>query len=142
MSFVHRSFAALSGVFLLQLSLLGTGTLCALHPSEARNDAGLHAMHEMAGMRSAVMTLTSVAAISDADAPMSPADCGGMGNQDGCGVPWAPGQCLSMTACAMSATPAARSVESLTIRDVLELPSPALLHSGPTFAPELPPPRA
>ena len=142
MSFVHRSFAALSGLFLLQLSLLGTGTLCALHPSEARNDAGLHAMHEMAGMRSAVMTLTSVAAISDADAPMSPADCGGMGNQDGCGVPWAPGQCLSMTACAMSATPAARSVESLTIRDVLELPSPALLHSGPTFAPELPPPRA
>jgi len=70
------------------------------------------------------------------------ASTGGMGNQDGCGVPWAPGQCLSMTACAMSATPAARSVESLTIRDVLELPSPALLHSGPTFAPELPPPRA
>jgi hypothetical protein len=143
MSVVHRSFAALCGLLLLQLSLPGSGTLCTMHHSAARNDADAHGMHEMTGMGSARGTRASVSAMSDADGLMSPADCGGMGNHDGCGVPWAPGQCLSMTACAMSATPAARIAKSPTMRAVrLELPSPALLHSGPTFAPALPPPRA
>lgn len=143
MSFVHRSFAALCSLFLLQLSLLGSGTLCTLHHGAARNDDGAHGMRDMSGMSSSAGTRASVSAMFDSDAPMSPADCGGMGNHDGCGLPWAPGQCLSMTACDISAAPAARNVASVMMRaELLELPAPALLHSGPTSAPELPPPRA
>ena len=142
MSLVRRSFAALSGLFLLQLSLLGSGTLCALHHSAARNDAGAHAMHDMTGMSSAAATRASVSAIPDADSPKAPGDCGGMGRRDGCGLPWAPGQCSSMTACDISATPAASIMASVTTGVMaLELPTPSLIHSGPTFAPELPPPR-
>ena len=142
MSFVRRSFAALCGLFLLQLSLLGSGTLCAIQHGVGRNDAGAHGMGDMTGMRSAAPH-TAVSAMPDANARMSPAEGGGMGMQDGCGLPWAPGQCASMTGCAISAVPAMRSAASMTLRVVrVELPSPALLHSGPTFAPELPPPRA
>src|SRR5690242_12965251 len=105
MSFVHHSFAALCGLLLLQLSLLGSGTLCDVRHGAAWNDADARAMHGMSGMSSGPTTRAALSAIADADAPMSATDCAGMGNHDGCGLPWAPAQCLSMTACAMSATP-------------------------------------
>lgn len=142
MSFVRRFLAALSGLFLLQLSLLGSGTLCAIHHGAARDDAGVHTMHAMSGMRAGLATRASVSAMHDADRPMSPADCGGMGEHGGCRLPWAPGRC-SMTACDVSATPAASIVASVTISVMtFELPTPAFFHPGPIFAPELPPPRA
>ena len=124
MSLVRRSLGALAGLSLLQLTLLGSGTLCALRHGGANSDTGVHAMRGMAGM-----------------VAESPADCGSQ--HDGCGLPWAPGQCSSMTTCQMSANPAASGVASVTMRVVaLDLPSAALIHSGPTFAPDLPPPRA
>ena len=143
MSFVHRSFAALCGISLLQLSLLGSGTLCAIQHSVARSNGAAHAMDDMTGIRSSAATHAIVSAVPDENAPASAADCGGMSSHDGCDLPWAPGQCASMAACAMSAAPVVRSASFVTLRVVrIELPSPTLLHSGPTFAPELPPPRA
>ena len=142
MSFVRRSFVALTGLFLLQLTLLGSGTLCGVHHSAGRNNAGVDGMHDMGAMGAAATTRASVSAVAVSENPMSPADCGGM-VQHGCGLPWAPGQCSSMTACDVSASPGASIMASATMGAMaLELPSPALLHSGPSFAPELPPPRA
>ena len=142
MSFVHRSLAALSAVFLLQLSLLGSGTLCAMHHGAARDNADAHAMHGMSGMSSGPATRASVSAVPEAESPSNPTDCGGMGEHGGCGLPWAPGQCSSMTACDVSATPAASIVASVTMPVMaFELPTPALIHSGPIFATELPTPR-
>lgn len=144
MFLVRRSFGALAGLFLLQLPLLGSGTLCALHRSGAGDDTGAHAMQGMQGMvavSSAATVPTSASTVVEAGDPMSPADC--VGQRDGCRLPWAPGQCSSMTLCQMSANPAASGVASVTMRVVaLDLPSAALIHSGPTFAPDLPPPRA
>ena len=141
MPFVRRSLAALSGLFLLQLLLLGSGTLCAMHHAASRDNAD--AMHGMSGMSSGPATRASVSAMPQAERPINPTDCGGMGEHGGCGLPWAPGQCSSMTACDVSATPAASIVASGTVpARAFELPSPALIHSGPIFAPELPPPRA
>ena len=143
MSFVRRSFVALTGLFLLQLTLLGSGTLCAVYHSVGRNNAGVDAMHDMGAMTSAATTRAAVPAAPDSHSPMSPADCGGTSQHDGCGLPWAPGQCSSMTACDISATPAASIMTSASgVAMSIELPTPALIHSGPTFAPDLPPPRA
>ena len=47
----------------------------------------------------------SVSAMPDASGPRSPQDCGGWGQHDACGLPWAPGQCSSMTTCDVSAMP-------------------------------------
>ena len=143
MSLLRRSFAALAGLFLLQLTLLGSGTLCATHYGDARSDATVHAMGGMREMSRVTVAQRSVSAISDASGPRSPQDCGGLGQHDGCGLPWAPGQCSSMTACDVSAMPGMSAVASATSRVVTTKPlSSAVIHSGPSFAPELPPPRA
>ena len=143
MSLARRSFAALSGLFLLQLMLLGSGTLCATHHDLARAAMPNHAM-ALAGMTH--QTSSHASALTNAgesNTPMSPVDCNGTGGHDGCRLPFAPGQCSSVTTCDVSATPAAAiAVTAYSHGVTLELPSPALGHSGPTFAPELPPPRA
>lgn len=145
MPFVRRSLAALSGIFLLQLTLLGSGTLCAVHVSATENDASARAMHQMVGM-SATESATqpnAVAMTTNASDPTNPVDCNGPRQHGGCRLPFAPGQCSSMTACDVSATPAAMVARIALTRAIAPaLSAPALAHSGPTFAPELPPPRA
>ena len=135
MSFVRRSLAALSGLFLLQLLLLGSGTLCAMQ----RQSSSGHVM-QMAGMaRETGSHESSVASADEADGSLSPAETG---DHDGCRVPLAPGQCTSMSACSISATLSESEAASLPVKAVaLAAPTPARVYSGPTFAPELPPPR-
>jgi hypothetical protein len=144
MSVFRRSFAALSGLFLLQLTLLVSGTLCEIH-RVARSDGVAHAMHGMNGvatMRRANRASSSVVT-SVANVPMSPEGCRDLDGHDGCGLPWAPGQCSTMTTCDVSVAAPASVRTNITTRMVaVALPSPALAESGPTFAPELPPPRA
>jgi hypothetical protein len=140
MSFARRSSAAVSGLFLLQLMLLGSGTLCATHHGLARSGAPGHTMvgmaHEMSSDQSAVLNA------GESGTPMSPVDRDGGGDHDGCRLPFAPGQCSSMTSCDVRATPAATIGTAAYVHlAALALPAPALEHSGPTFAPELPPPR-
>lgn len=143
MPLLRRSFAALSGLFLLQLMLLGSGTLCAMHHGLARAGVPNHAM-AMSGLAHQTRAHESlVTKAGESNTPMSPVDCGGSGGHDDCRLPFAPGPCSSATTCDVSATPAAAIGASAYVHVVaLELPSPALGHSGPTFAPELPPPRA
>jgi hypothetical protein len=138
MSLVRRSFAAISALLLLQLMLLGSGTLCVMHDART-SDATM--MAGMAGQKGSHETGVSQSNVSDV--PMSPADCRGGGDQGGCRLPFAPGQCSSMTTCTISATAAATIAPSETRKPgVLAVPLYALGHRGPTFAPELPPPRA
>lgn len=125
---IRRIGAALSSILLLQLTLLGSGTLCAM-PSGAAS-AQMHDMGGMAGMTQ------SDAARPDAPPPSNHPD-------DGCRLPWAPGQCATMTACTVAAMPAATIVVALGARPTIcELPMPAHLGSRPLSPPELPPPRA
>jgi hypothetical protein len=145
MSFVRRSFAAVSGLFLLQLTLLGSGTLCAPHHPAMQNGEAMSTMRQTmdAGRQMPADAGMAVNA-DDNGAPMSPADCNGSGQEhDGCRLPYAPGQCSSMTTCNITASPAAMIASANSLRTVaLEYTSPTLAHAGPTFAPELPPPRA
>jgi hypothetical protein len=59
------------------------------------------------------------------------------------GGPWSPGHCASMAACDVG-TAMGPSVEmsAPVLRVTLVVPSAAAGPAGPTFAPELPPPRA
>jgi hypothetical protein len=140
---IRPSLAVLSGLFLLQLSLQASGTWCAMHRGAGRNGVGMNEKTEMPGMSRDVAAHASVSAMLHGDAPTSSGDCGGMGQHNDCGLPSAPGQCQSMTACGVGANPVERTVLAAVTRAVrVDLLSPALLHSGPTFAPELPPPRA
>lgn len=134
----RRFAAALSGAFLLQLSLLGTGTLCAMeHGSPDPASPAAHASH--AGMR--MGDAGAGTAAHDAGAP--PARCDVAGSDDACGLPWAPGHCAAMTTCSATVAPAAQvAVQLASATIAVELPEPALIHSGPSTAPELPPPRA
>lgn len=143
MPLLHRFVAALSSLLLLQFLALGSGTLCAIQHSMTRASTA-HSMHHMsAAGRSDMSVMASMTVTTAAEAPVNPADCNGSGQHDGCGLPFAPGQCSSMTTCAISAMPAVMDVSSADVGTVvLELSSPTLEHSGPTFAPELPPPRA
>ena len=142
MPFLRRSSAALFALLLLQLTLLGSGTLCARHHGAGGNHVDARVANGMTMMSAANLASSSVVTSAD-NAPVSPEDCGGLGSHDGCGLPWAPGQCSSMTTCDVSlAVPA--SVISPTIGPIGTgaLLPPVLAQSGPTFAPELPPPRA
>ena len=100
-------------------------------------------MHMAATAHQTASDEVRVANADDHGAPMSPVHCAGTGHNDGCRLPFAPGQCSSMSACDISATPVGTIAASTYLHTIaLELPSLALEHSGPTFAPELPPPRA
>jgi hypothetical protein len=138
MSFVHRSFAALSGLFLLQFLLLGSGTLCAMQHGTLHQSASRHAM-QMTGTAHQTNSHETIVTSADSDGPVSPADAS---NSDDCQVPIVPGQCASMSACNTSATPSETLTASLPEPTVgVVLPTPVRAHSGPTYAPELPPPR-
>ena len=117
---IRRFGAALSSILLLQLTLLGSGTLCAM-PSD---------MGAMPGMsQSQVDPQQTPPASSHPD--------------DACRLPSSPGQCATMTACTIAAMPAATVSVALDVRRVIsDLPIPAEIGSRPATPPELPPPRA
>jgi hypothetical protein len=135
MSLARRSFAVLLGVFLLQLTLLGSGTFCAAR----------HSAHGMLGMSATtvVAASSSMSVSADDSSPMDSTSCNGPAKHDDCRLPWSPGQCSAMTACAIGVS----AVDPLTLVAVLDastlvVPFGDRLLSGPAFAPELPPPRA
>lgn len=127
MSFVRRSFAALAGVLLLQLTLLGSGTLCVMQHGTAPPLAG-QPMHDMAGMRGATGLLPqTILSAGDMDSP----------------APVAPGHCASMAPCGMNAALTPAVTASPTPRVItLSVAFAAVAHSAPSLSPELPPPRA
>ena len=101
---IRRIAAVLSTLLLLQLTLLGGGTLCGMHSVDS--GAATEQAHDM------------------------------------CNVP-APGQCASMTACAVTTMPAtALAVELYAPQGVSYLPAPSDIDSRLATPPELPPPRA
>jgi len=141
MSSVRRSFAALCGLLLLQLMLLGSGTLRAAHGGMGNDGMARNAM----SMPSMAHVMTSdgsvIASSGDGGGPTSPTDC--RGEHGDCHLPFAPGHCSAMTTCAVTAKPAATVVVSASARTSARAVSTrALVPLGPTFAPELPPPRA
>lgn len=140
MDLLRRVVATLTGLLLLQLMLLGSGTACALRHDVARPEAAAHALTRMAHQTSAHKTV--VVTSSDSRAPMAPMGCDGTADRDDCRLPFAPRQCSAMTTCDVSAALAATIDPPAHVRTTeRELPSVAETHSGPSFAPELPPPR-
>ncbi|HEX7981263.1 MAG TPA: hypothetical protein VF461_21820 [Gemmatimonadaceae bacterium] len=139
---LRRFSAALAALLLLQLSLLGSGTLRAPHEMFRTSAASAHGMPPMPGMvehQSGNGTRTQ----QDDGSPSAPAGCDTKGGAHDCGVPWSSGSCAAMTACATVAAlpPVAVAFDQERARTA-ELPDPTLLRTGPTAAPELPPPRA
>ncbi len=126
---LRRVTAALSSALLLQLSLLGSGTLCGDRGPET-GAAAATAAHAMQGMHEA-----------DTDAP---AACDAApGADEGCRLPWAPGHCATMSGCAVAALPPVVQAATMSLPAATLDPSdPPAAHSGPAAAPELPPPRA
>jgi hypothetical protein len=118
MTSLRRLVAALSSALLLQLTLQASGASCA--------------MHHAGGMQTHA-----------AEKATMPSGCDQSSKGDGCGLPSAPGQCATMTSC--TSAPVSPAAE-LVARVSLHASSPAiaeamLLHSGPSAAPEIPPPR-
>ena len=112
MRLVRRLSAALSSILLLQLSLLGSGTLCALQHSAGHGapetvSSGMRAM-----MHGPVGTAASSMLVEQpADGNDNPANgCGGNAPADSCGVPWSTGTCASMISCASSQDSERRAV--------------------------------
>lgn len=145
MSSLRRLVAALSGALVLQLSLLASGTLCAIRGTGAMNDMSTsHAAHARHSTHAAVRG-SSVRAPAQTDRSGStPAGCDASAPSEGCRLPWAPGQCASMTTCTVTAAPSVDAAPQLTVAGELgaNLPEPRSIHSGFASAPETPPPRA
>lgn len=132
----HRLICALSGAFLLQLTLLGAGTLCAMGGAHANGDTAMET-----AMRAGVQHAMAVAS-----SPLvSPVSAAGHAckTTTSCEDPRSPSSCTSMSACTAvvftSSTVPEGAPVSVSVRRV-----PAVLSAsrGPSFAPELPPPRA
>lgn len=142
----RRITAALSGALLLQLSLLGSGTLCPMHWADGAAAAGAHAhaMSHAAGADAMDHTSMARGAIGTraAVAPDSPDGPCGAGHS--CNAPWTPGACSTTAGCgAAAAAPAAiRMVAAASSQTPIAVAAAVLLPRGPSYAPELPPPRA
>lgn len=140
MRITRRIATATLGVFLLQLSLLGSGTLCP--PTLDQRAKSLTPSHEMPmpGM-SDTKTLTVA---RDADESGTPKDCDHHSTDDDCcRNPSARSTCSSMAMCTIAMTVPAIAVGSYASRMIpVELPEPALANSEWATAPEAPPPRA
>lgn len=121
-SFVHRAAAVLTSVLMLQLSLLGAGTLCRMHAGPEKMAA--HAGHTMPA--GAHHGCDGARTNKSCDTSPTPAGCAAMSS---CGAP------VAALAVAMEATvtPSPNPLNAAP-------PANALL--GPEFSPEIPPPRA
>ena len=137
---LRRIAAALSSVLLLQLTLLGSGTLCAM-----RGTGGTGKTHDMSAMPGVETQGSAAAASAVSVRTPDRTDVPPMGghSDEGCRLPWVPGPCTSMAVCSMTAMPSAMLVIALDTRpQVADLPMPGDLRSRPAMPPELPPPRA
>jgi hypothetical protein len=147
LTLLHRIVSVLSSALLLQLSLLSTGTLCRMHGDQAMSvgmsaptgrtshpsHAGMHAAHA-----------SNVATMSEASPGMPSGPCDANGMSKSCDSPWAPTGCVSTTTCVTAVSALASSSWSGSEQGsgAVQVVSSADMPLGPTFAPELPPPRA
>lgn len=77
------------------------------------------------------------------DGPAMPQGCDMTDGSTDCHQPWAPTSCASVASCSAVVLPAVLvSLPPSVMSDVAELPEPTSFSSGPSSAPELPPPRA
>ena len=150
---LRRFTAALSGALLLQLTLLASGTPCAMHGAGGMGSSA--AVHAMPGVHAGAhhgkapaphgSSVVSVSATESAPQHSEmPQGCDSSRKGNGCGFPSAPGQCATMATC--TTVTVAPSAELATLV-AFHAGSPTIAHaellrSGPAAAPELPPPRA
>lgn len=147
MRLARQLVAAVSTVLLLQSSMQGSGTLCALWHTGVHHGAvsSMEGMTGMAGEAAAPVVGHAVTDVnrgglaSEENAP----GCPTRGESQPCHGPWAPGTCASMSSCAWSqGIPFEATLASVGIDPGAAGLEPLTLHSGPTFAPDIPPPRA
>jgi hypothetical protein len=147
-SLLHRLTAVLSSALLLQLSLLASGSLCRMQGEHGMSAEAMAAMgdapaNHMSHGAQPRPQVSNAAAVSDASPDMSSGACDtGVGKS--CDAPWAPAGCASMATCvtAVSALDAAAISTSAIATIAVQVVRSADMPLGPTFPPELPPPRA
>ena len=148
-SALHRVTAVLSSALLLQLSLLASGSLCRMQGDHGMSAEAMAAMGEAtanhashAGAHGA--RVANSAAANDAPSGMPGGTCDTTGASKSCDAPWAPAGCASMATCVTAVTaldsPAISTSAIATV--AVQVVRSADMPLGPTFAPELPPPRA
>ena len=107
-SFLRRVALAISSALLLQLVLLGSGTLCDMRGGATHDEVAMSGMAGMPGMPA-----TPAASADEGDtAPVIVASCNA--DEEGCPQPWAPGSCSTMTTCTISAVPVTLSAGPAT----------------------------
>ena len=134
----RRFAAALSSLFLLQLTLLGSGSACALRDHGMTQASGtMTAMAE----HGASPASSGALALSESTDPGAPRK--GCGTGESCQSPWMPRHCATMTSCATSVVVQASTIAvSAVARVSVGVPASVGHRLGPVFAPEPPPPRA
>jgi hypothetical protein len=148
-SLLRRVTAVLSSALLLQLSLLASGSLCRMqgdHGMSAQEMAAMTAVpgeHMSHGAAHGARTSNAVA-VSDASSGVPSGACDTNGASKSCDAPWAPAGCASMATCvtAVSALDATMFSTPAMATVAVRVARSAAMPLGPTFAPELPPPRA
>ena len=142
---LRRVTVALSGILLLQLSLLGAVSPCA--HGYAAGDKGAHARRATSHRSDNGRTVTR-AARSDGHATSHAASGPCSDDRDDsskvpCDVPGVRGTCTEMSSCSSSqssvATQMLQTIEPTRTRVAADEPTERA--SSPTVAPELPPPR-
>lgn len=142
---------ALSSVLLVQLMLLSGWERCAMAAgamegrgavamsSEAMGHAATSS-HDMTPVGPGAGALTrSLASGQDSQ---DPPPCDRSPGSNDCRQPWSPGHCTSMSTCAgAAARPVVPPTLVASATPGAVVPRMALALSGPTAAPELPPPR-
>ena len=117
---LRRLTALLSGLLLVQLTLLGADRSCGSHAGSA------DPAHVVAALASHDSHDTS-----PAHAP-----------SDACDAELAPGECQTMPSCATTLTVPARLVGEVVLPPArATLPQPDSIHSQPASGPDVPPPR-
>lgn len=119
---LKRVAALLSGLLLLQLSLLGSGMVCGPHRDGQK-------MPSMASMAS----VSSVSQIGDASHPA--------GSDGGCNAQPAL-RCAAMASCTLEIAPSVMDATVAATTSTSCLPEPIALHAERSVLPDVPPPRA
>jgi hypothetical protein len=136
MRLAKRITASIASILVLQLWLLGTGTLCA---ARGLNDTGRRGHDSRMSVRE--QHAGEMAGMANAPAAAAPSGCHATGDSDTC-VPWT-ARCGSMSVCTMTMslpTPATALVSPPRL--VQDQPAFLTMAADLTIAPELPPPRA
>ena len=147
---LHRATALVSGLLLLQLSTLASGTLCRMDgdgPTRVAAAAGAHLSGgpTRAHVGSAhAADASNVTAMSDASGGMPAGACDMAGTSHSCDAPWSSGTCNSSSGCLTTTAAVALADGSVSQpkAGIARIVASAMMPAGPAFAPELPPPRA